>query len=234
MQITDSTASDHSPSWSPDGRSIAFVSFREGRQAIYVVDVSAAFPDGVANAPLVAPRSIYPEPRPSLYVLAVGVSRFAYDGATAPYAAEDAVDFGAACRRQHGEYYRDVAVRVLTDEDATTQAIRRGLHWLRMSAREGDLAVCMLSGQAVVDRAGDPYVRAYDTDPSRVAGTSVPGSDIDRLMGGVEGIALVIADLGRPGHLAGRGPSEEEFSYYWQREGPPFMLWAAGSEQGER
>lgn len=41
-QITDSAARDRSPTWSPDGKSMAFVSDRSGREEIYVISADTA------------------------------------------------------------------------------------------------------------------------------------------------------------------------------------------------
>jgi len=42
IQLTDDPADDRYPAWSPDGKSIAFVSTRDGNEEIYVMDVSQA------------------------------------------------------------------------------------------------------------------------------------------------------------------------------------------------
>ena len=238
VRITDHAAADTAPAWSPDGRKIAFVSEREGRKAIYVVDVSEAFPDVVASAPRRARDVTVSGPRPNLHVLSVGISRYAQGPSDAPYANAGARDFAEACRRQSGGYYRAVTVRVLVDEDATARAIRRGLHWLRTSVGEDDVAMCFLSGRGVRDEAGDPHLRAFDTDPARIAGTAVPASDIDRLLGGIASRAVVFADIGEPGLLARRGLTDAEVERYPDyHELPvdtPFVLWAAGGEDGQR
>ena len=39
-RLTDTSGNDSSPSWSPDGRSIAFTSDRDGNREIYVMDAN--------------------------------------------------------------------------------------------------------------------------------------------------------------------------------------------------
>ena len=41
-RLTDGTANDTSPAWSPDGKSIAFVSDREGNREVYVMDANGS------------------------------------------------------------------------------------------------------------------------------------------------------------------------------------------------
>ena len=38
VRLTDKSTQDHHPSWSPDGKRIAFESYRDGNAEIYVMD----------------------------------------------------------------------------------------------------------------------------------------------------------------------------------------------------
>src|SRR5262249_26691162 len=69
--------------------------------------------------------------KPKLYVLAVGVSRYQTPGLGLDFAAKDAQDFTATLRRQRGRLYRDIEVRLLTDAEASREAILDGLEWLQ-------------------------------------------------------------------------------------------------------
>ena len=219
-QVTHGDLSYQSPAWSPDGRRIAFVSHRDGGDAIYAVDVAEAFPDVVANAPALPRGSAPVGAKSDMYVLSVGVGG----------SAEGATDFADACRAQTGGYYGEVVVRAITGEEATARAIRHGLLWLRTETGDGDTAVCLLSGEGLRDQAGDPYIRAYDTDTSRVASTAVPGSDVDRLIGGIAGAAIVLADLGAPTLLVGYTDEEAHIHTQYGRGdvATPFVLYAVG------
>ena len=50
-RLTDNPAVDISPTWSPDGKRIAFMSFRDGYPEIYVVNVDGGGLTRLTNHP---------------------------------------------------------------------------------------------------------------------------------------------------------------------------------------
>jgi hypothetical protein len=114
-----------------------------------------------------------PEPRPTLYLLAVGVSEYKYYKQPLYYAHCDARDFTAAMRKQEGLMYEKVDVRTLTNEEATCAEIMGGLQWLTEWAQSSDTAIVFLSGHGLTDRSGDFYFLPHDFELSNLWGTSV-------------------------------------------------------------
>jgi hypothetical protein len=118
-------------------------------------------PPGPANLPPVVRDK---------WALVVGINQF-NDRRINPlqYAAKDAKDFAAVLTsRDIGRFPPD-HVRVLTNEQATTKAIKENLNWLARSAKEDDLVVIYLSSHGSpreMDTAGVSYVVTYDTDVS--------------------------------------------------------------------
>jgi TolB protein len=49
QNVTNSSAHDWGPSWLPDGRSIAFVSSRDGSARVYVLDTACTLTSGAAD-----------------------------------------------------------------------------------------------------------------------------------------------------------------------------------------
>jgi TolB protein len=50
-RVTDTSGSDSSPVWSPDGTRIAFESFREGKSEVYVVNADGSGLTRLTNGP---------------------------------------------------------------------------------------------------------------------------------------------------------------------------------------
>ena len=61
--------------------------------------------------------------KPKLYVLAIGVSKYEDKNLALQFAAKDARDFSESFLKQKGGLYRDVVLKVLTDEKATKEEI---------------------------------------------------------------------------------------------------------------
>ena len=94
------------------------------------------------------------EVKPKLYVLAVGVSNYADPKLKLAFAAKDASDFAAALGRQKGGLYRDVVVKLLTDERDTKEEVLDGLDWIRKETTSKDVAMVLFAGHGVNTRTG--------------------------------------------------------------------------------
>ena len=107
-----------------------------------------------------------------LFVLAVGVSKYARREYSLALAAKDAADVDAVFKGNAGRLYSSVESRLLTDERATRAAVLSGLEWLRKSAGPDDTAILFIAGHGVNDvkavepaaqiiaRFADEYARA--------------------------------------------------------------------------
>jgi WD40 repeat protein len=69
--------------------------------------------------------------KPTLNVLAVGISAYKDSTLALEFAAKDAQDFSEALRRQAGGLYEKVNVKLITDQDATKNKILEGLENFR-------------------------------------------------------------------------------------------------------
>jgi len=118
-----------------------------------------------------------PEPRPTLYLLAVGVSKYErYQPLT--YADRDAQDFAAAMRRQEGLMYEKVEARTLPNEEATRAEIMDGLDWLMRTPTNRDIAMVFLSGHGQSDERRRYYFLPHDFDLARKLATGVKQADL--------------------------------------------------------
>lgn len=115
-----------------------------------------------------------PESRPTLYLLAVGVSAYQYYKPPLLYAANDAVEFAKAMRKQEGLMYEKVESRMLPDTEATSTEVLGGLQWLTERAQSADVAMVFLSGHGLTDRQGSYFFLPHNFELSNTWGTSVP------------------------------------------------------------
>src|SRR5262249_45486837 len=69
-------------------------------------------------------------PKPKLYILAVGVSRYQDSRLSLGFAAKDASDVTTVLQHQKGRLYRDVEAKLVTDATATKSEVLDALEWL--------------------------------------------------------------------------------------------------------
>jgi hypothetical protein len=109
------------------------------------------------------------------WVLAVGVSKY-QKVPSLMYAASDAQLFSQFFSSQRGD---PASVRLLTDEQATTTAIRAALNTLANTAGPADTIVFTFSGHGALAKSGsDTWVGGTDMDPQSVETTAISLSDL--------------------------------------------------------
>lgn len=121
--------------------------------------------------------------RPSMYVLAVGVSRYGDSEYDLDFAARDA-DALADVLERHGGAFETVSTRVLTDSEATREAILTARSFLE-AARVDDVVVVFVAGHGLVDSRLDYYFATADVDFLDPAGKGLSYSDLERLLDGI-------------------------------------------------
>ena len=144
------------------------------------------------------------EIKPNLYVLAVGVSAYQNADLRLDLAAKDALDFGAAWNEQKGLLYSGVAVRTLTDAQATKGNILDGLEWLQRQATGKDVAVLFFAGHGINDPTGGFYFLPVEADLEKLKRTGVSQFDITSTVAGIAGKVLVFMDACHSGNLLGK------------------------------
>ena len=142
--------------------------------------------------------------KPRLYVLAVGVSRYAQEQLALTYPAKDARDFAAAFQDQEGGLYARVETRVLTDDLATKSNILEGLEWLQRQSTARDLAVLFLAGHGINDPATGSYqFLPYEADPRSVKRTMLSQNDLQTTLQSLPGKVLLFLDSCHAGNVFG-------------------------------
>ena len=149
--------------------------------------------------------------KPKLYVLAVGVSKYDMENMSLRFAAKDAQDFAAVLKRQKGKLYRDVAVNIVTDDNASKGDVLDGLDWIERETTDNDVAAIFLAGHGINDRDGDYYFLPKNADPDRLRRTGVPYAVIKDVASGLPGKVLFFIDPCHSGNVMGTrrgGPAD--------------------------
>jgi WD40 repeat protein len=118
-----------------------------------------------------------PPPKPSLFVLAVGIS--AYPGnLRLNFAHTDALSLGSVLKANTAGLFDVVETRSLVNEEATQDAIKDGLEWLRHRTGQGDIALFFYSGHGMNDCEGEFYLVPVDADAEKPEKTCISSSHL--------------------------------------------------------
>jgi WD40 repeat protein len=139
--------------------------------------------------------------KPTLYLLAIGVSQYADPRIPSlHFAAKDAEDFTAFYRAQEGRLFGRVEVQMLTDAQATREKILGGLDWLKQRVSPGDTVVVFASGHGMMaPQAGDASHEEYcfaphDTAMERLEKSTVGWSAFRATLAGLPATVLLVLD----------------------------------------
>lgn len=152
------------------------------------------------KAPVSAQQTIF---KPKLYVLAVGVAKYANPSFNLGLPAKDARDFASVLMKQKGRLYADVQVRLLTDTEATKDNVLDGLEWLQHQVTARDVGMMFLAGHGLNDNNGKYYFLPHNADPEKLLRTGVPQSDIRDTLSSLPGKAVFFVDTCHSGNALG-------------------------------
>lgn len=180
------------------------------------------------------PVRLYPSPPDRTWILAVGAGRHQDSGLQAPGAGKDAFFVAQALQRATGTPTGNI--RILSDENATLENVKRGFQWLQQNANSGkDTVLVYLGGPAWIaaDRSdlrhsgGASYAFApFDASMADAASTAVFGADITGWLGATRSQAvLLLADTPHAGAIQADLPASPD-------PGRQFGLLAAAGAQG--
>lgn len=142
--------------------------------------------------------------QPKLYVLAIGVAHYQHkDIPKLDLAAKDARDFAAAMLVQQGKLYRQVEVKLLTDEKATRDEIVDGLDWLLRQATQHDVGMVFIAGHGVNDGAQGYTFLPVNADPDRLRRSGVSMEEFRKTLANLPGKALFFFDTCHSGNVLG-------------------------------
>jgi hypothetical protein len=141
--------------------------------------------------------------KPKLYVLAIGVSKYEDKNLILGFAAKDASDFSESFSKQKGGLYRDVAVKVLTDEKATKDEIIDGFDWISKETTSKDVAIVFLAGHGVNDSGGVYYYLPVNANLDKLRRTAVPFTEMKNTVASLAGKTILFIDTCHAGNVMG-------------------------------
>jgi len=141
--------------------------------------------------------------KPTLYLLAVGVSQYQDSALKLQYPAKDARDFAQTMLAQKGGLYQEVEVKLLTDAQATRDEVVDGLDWLQRQVTAKDLGMLFFAGHGVNDPNGIFYLLPANADTDKLKRTGVPYSEIRNTLASLAGKALFLFDACHAGNAIG-------------------------------
>lgn len=134
--------------------------------------------------------------KPRLFALLIGISDYENQSLRLNYAAKDAADLAEALRRQQGQFYESVDLKVLLDRDASEEAIETELTRLRRKASPEDNVIVFMAGHGYTDSAQDFYFlpTTVDMTPDRLPATAIDGDIIRKSLSRIPGKVILFMD----------------------------------------
>jgi WD40 repeat protein len=135
------------------------------------------------------------EPKPKLYILAIGVSDYKDADLSLHYPAKDAEAFVDTVKGHSIGLYEDVITRPPpADGHWTHDAVLDGLDWIEKQPTNKDVAMIFISGHGVVTPDQVYRFLPFDYDVNRIERTTVRSVDFQDFLSKVGGKVLVFLD----------------------------------------
>jgi tetratricopeptide (TPR) repeat protein len=118
------------------------------------------------------------------YALLIGISRYQQKDLSLQFADRDAVALDNLLRTPRAGGIPAENLLLLTDEKATTAAVRNGFQdFLKRRATKGDTVILMLSGHGTTETPASKgaYILTYDSDPQDLKSTALPMAELKGL-----------------------------------------------------
>ena len=123
--------------------------------AFGVLGSSVASPAGAQSRDLIIEE--LRDNRTTLWVLAIGVSRYEDASISLEYADYDALQIAQVLETQEGLLFDEVKTRVLVNEDATRESILGAISTFLSQASQDDVVLIFLSGHGLQDGLTETY-----------------------------------------------------------------------------
>jgi tetratricopeptide (TPR) repeat protein len=118
------------------------------------------------------------------YALLVGISKYAKPELSLQFAEADASVLGQLLQSPRGGGLPPDNILLLTDEKATTAAVRNGFQdFLKRRVTKSDTVVILIAGHGTVEVPGSKsaFILTYDSDPQDLKSTALPMAELQSL-----------------------------------------------------
>ncbi|MFT5469942.1 MAG: WD40 repeat protein [Verrucomicrobiales bacterium] len=187
----------------------------ENRLSIYAANVHSGHtsservvfhtPKEMQEAGIVAnsstPVDLPKELMPNLYLLSVGISEYENAALKLDYCDDDARALAKMFVAQEGKLFGSVQTRVLTDGEATREAVLKGLSWLESEATQKDIVILFLAAHGANDKRGNYYLLPTGGDFEDLRSTCVAWDDFADVLGNLPSKTLMFLDTCHSGQL---------------------------------
>ena len=198
---------------SPDGQAMV-EEVREFRIPVPPKDCTIALlaETAMANSDMAILKVRYQERRhvdplglPKLYILAIGVAKYNDSSLNLNFPAKDAGDFTKSWESQKNKLFRDVVVKLITNENATRDNVMDGLEWLQKEVTQKDTAIAFFAGHGMNDpKTGQFYFLPFNANLDAVKRTMVAKSDITSTLDSLPGKRILFMDACHSASVSGR------------------------------
>ena len=139
--------------------------------------------------------------KPDLWMVLLGVSKYADKRFNLNYAAKDAHDVAKLLNTVNCNDYHEIHSLVLTDEEVTREQLPHIRDFLTKANRD-DAVILFYAGHGLVDASLDYYLGTYDTNFTEPSQHSIPYDDIERLLDGIAPLRkLLLLDACHSGEI---------------------------------
>ncbi|MBB6460940.1 caspase family protein [Flammeovirga kamogawensis] len=141
------------------------------------------------------------EPKPNLYLLAIGVSNYKLDHLDLKYGSKDASDFKQLIDTQKSGLFQDIKVKLLTDNEATKGNILDALEWIQNETTQKDVAMIFVAGHGMNDRNGAFYYLPHDADLNSIRRTCLFFGEFQYTISTIPGKVVMFIDTCHSGNV---------------------------------
>ncbi len=148
-------------------------------EAVWVKSKIFELGDQVGTA--AAAAAVTPAAGGNTYALLIGISKYKKPELDLQFANADATELSKFLQSPRGGGLPSQNVLTLTDEKATTAAVRSAFNeFLKGRAGKNDTIVIMAAGHGTVESPGSKsaYILTYDSDPQDLASTALPMKEV--------------------------------------------------------